>query len=178
MKLQNYPLFFLLTVLNFYTYAQENEQTNIKEKSEFWNKVRFGGGLGLDFSNNRTSLNIAPTAIYQLNNRFYSGAGIHFGYSSFKENNAKQFNYGLSLINLYNPIDKLQLSGELEYTFVNESFRVSGEKFTRDFNFPSIFIGAGYNFGNFSAGLRYDLLFNEDKSIYNSALMPFARVFF
>lgn len=178
MKLKNYTLFFLLSILSFCAYSQKNEQPDIKEKSEFWNKVRFGGGLGLDFSSNRTSVNVSPSAIYQANNKFSTGAGINFGYSSFKINDTKQFNYGLSLINLYNPINGLQLSGELEYTFVNESFKENGEKFTRDFNFPSLFIGAGYNIGNFSAGLRYDLLFNEDKSIYSSALVPFARVFF
>lgn len=178
MKLKNYCLIFLFFSLFLSANSQEKNKSIIKGKSEFWKKVRFGGGLGLDFNNNVTSVSVSPSAIYQASPKFYTGAGVNFGYSNFRTNSTKQFNYGISLINLYNPINGLQLSGELEYTFVNQSFKVNGTKFTDNFNFPSLFIGAGYNVGGFSAGLRYDLLYNENKSIYGSALVPFARVFF
>lgn len=178
MKSKNYIIFFLLCTLSFNVVSQEKDKPIKKEKSEFWKNVRFGGGMGLDFSNNRTSVSVSPSAVYQVNSKFSTGAGVNFGYSSFKINSSKQFNYGLSLISLYNPFNGLQLSGELEYTFVNQSQKINGVKFTDDFNFPSLFIGAGYNVGNFSAGLRYDLLYNENKSIYSSALVPFVRVFF
>lgn len=178
MKLENYHFFFLLYLLSLNVKSQEKNEPVIKEKSAFWNNVRYGGGIGLDFSNNRTSVNISPSAIYQVNEKFSTGTAINFGYSSFKINNAKQFNYGLSFINLYNPLKELQISGEFEYTFVNQSFKDEGMKFTDDFSFPSLFIGAGYSLGHFSAGLRYDLLYNENRSIYSSALIPFARVYF
>lgn len=178
MKLKNYFLFFLLCNLSFNAFSQEEENPIKKEKNEFWKKVRFGGGIGLDFSNNITSVSISPSAIYQTSSKFYTGMGINFGYQNFRTNDTKQINYGVSLINLYNPINGLQLSGELEYTFVDQSYKVNGVKFKDNFNFPSLFIGAGYNINNFSAGLRYDLLYNENKSIYSSALVPFARVYF
>lgn len=178
MKLKNYLSFLIFCILSFSVFSQEENKPETKEKSEFWKKVRFGGGLGLDFTNNVTSVNISPSAIYQANSKFYTGAGINFGYQNFRASDTRQFNYGVSLINLYNPVNGLQLSGELEYTFVNRTYEANGVKLKDNFNFPSLFIGAGYNVGNFSAGLRYDLLYNEDKSLYSSALVPFARVFF
>jgi len=94
-------------------------------------------------------------------------------------NKVKQFNYGASLIGLYNPFNGLQLSSEFEYLFVNQNTETSsGQKSTTDFNFPALYIGAAYRMRNISAGLRYDLLYNENKSIYGNALSPFVRVFF
>ena len=160
MKLKNYVFFFLLFSLSFSSFSQEEkkkpieESESIKVKSDFWKKVRFGGGMGLDFSNNGTSVSVSPSAVYQVNNKFSTGAGVNFGYRSFKTNSARQFNYGISLINLYNPFNGLQLSGDFEYTFVNESFKQDGEKFTRDFNFPALYLGAGYQIGHISAGFR------------------------
>jgi len=43
------------------------QQTTSSPKSEFWKKVRFGGGLGLSFGNNNTQINISPSALYQPN---------------------------------------------------------------------------------------------------------------
>jgi len=177
MKSKKYLPFFLFYLISFTSFSQEKNTSSKKQKSEFWKKVRYGGGLGLDFSNNGTSINISPSAIYQINPKFSTGAGVNFGYSSFRANDAKQFNYGVSLISLYNPFDGLQLSGELEHTFVNQSFRINDVKSSRDFNFPAFYIGAGYSIGNFTAGLRYDLLYNEDKSIFSSALNPFVRFY-
>ena len=84
----------------------------------------------------------------------------------------------MSLINLYNPLENLQLSAELEYVFVNQSFEILDTTIRNDFNFPILNIGVGYRIGNFTAGLRYDLLYDEDESIANSALTPFARFYF
>ena len=54
-------LFFTIT-----TTIQAQENTT-KPKSEFWSKVRFGGGLGLNFGRNNTNITVAPSALYQPN---------------------------------------------------------------------------------------------------------------
>ena len=41
-----------------------------------------------------------------------------------------------------------------------------------------LFIGAGYRSGNVTFGIRYDVLYDEKKSIYADAWVPFVRVFF
>ena len=178
MKSQNFVGFFLIYLISLCAFSQNNQPDSKKKKSEFWKNVHYGGNVGLDFSNSLTSINISPSAIYNVNNYFSTGAGVNFGYTNFRTSDITQFNYGLSLINLYNPINELQLSAELEYTFVNESQKISEQKITRNFNFPALHIGAGYRRGNFAVGLRYDLLYNEDKSIYSSPISPFARIYF
>ncbi|WP_010177249.1 hypothetical protein [Aquimarina agarilytica] len=157
----------------FSTYSQENTQ-----QTNFWDNVRYGGSLGLDFSNNVTSVIVSPSAVYQFNPKFSAGAGINFGYTRFKRNDVNQYNYGASLISLYNPITALQLSAELEQTFVNSSATIAGEKIKNNFNFPALYLGAGYRLGNVAIGARYDVLYKENRSIYASAISPFARVYF
>ena len=178
MKLQNYVWFILLPLISFNSLAQDNEINKKKEKSEFWKRVNYGGGLGLNFSSNSTSINISPSAIYSVSNNFSTGIGINFGYTKFKIDDVKQFNYGLSSINLYNPFEELQLSAEFEYLFINQSYKIEDIKIKNDFNFPALYLGAGYRVGNFTAGLRYDILYNEEKSISSSAWAPFARFYF
>ncbi len=168
-------LFGILLFLVVFTscYSQENTK-----KINFWENVRYGGSLGLDFSNQVTSIIISPSAVYQFNQKFSAGLGVNFGYTRFRRINLDQYNYGASLIGLYNPIDALQLSAELEHTFVNASTTIAGEKVRDNFNFPALYLGAGYRLGNVAIGARYDVLFNEKRSIYASAISPFARVYF
>ncbi len=44
--------------------------------------------------------------------------------------------------------------------------------------YPALFIGAGYRSQNFTMGIRYDILYDDAKSIYANAWMPFVRVYF
>jgi len=174
-------LVFLLLILTQYTVFSQADESSKKEeskKSEFWNKVRFGGGINIGFSDRSTNIGVSPSAIYQFNDKVAAGMSVSFGYSSFERNDAKQFNYGTSAIFLYNPFRELQLSAELEQTFVNSSFKIAGQKSTRDFNFPAFYVGAGYRLGNLTTGFRYDILFNQNRNIYSSAFSPFVRVFF
>lgn len=148
------------------------------KKNPFWEKVRFGGNLGLDFSNNTTSIIIGPSAVYQVNKQFSTGIGLNFGYANFKRSDTKQTNYGARLIALYNPTRELQLSAEFEQNFVNTSTEIQGTTFKDSFNFPALYLGAGYRLGNVAVGIRYDVLYNDDKRLYASPWSPFVQVYF
>lgn len=167
-------LFFILHISFMSTLTAQVEP----KKNLFWEKVRFGGNLGLDFSGNSTSIILGPSAVYQVNEQFSAGAGINFGYSSFRRPDAKQTNYGGRLIALYNPTRQLQLIGELEQNFVNTTVEAQGQDFKDSFNFPALYLGAGYRLGNVSAGVRYDVLYNENKRLYASPWSPFVQVYF
>lgn len=157
--------------------AQETEATGIpKVKSDFWRKVRFGGGIGLNFSNGYTNIAISPSGIYQFNEQFAGGTGLSVNYSS-KKNDFDATVLGGSLIGLFNPIREIQLSAEFEQNNVNYKDKI----YNTNTNYwaPALFLGAGYAIGNFGAiGMRYDVLYNERKSIYGTAIIPFIRVFF
>lgn len=43
---------------------------------------------------------------------------------------------------------------------------------------PALLLGIGYTDRNFTVGIRYDVLYDNDKSIYASIWLPFVRVYF
>ena len=155
-----------------------SQQTNQKNKSDFWEHVRFGGGIGLGFGDGYFSGTLAPSAIYQFDNQFALGVGLNASY--FKRDNLfKSTVLGGSLIGLFSPIREIQLSSEFEQLHVNRDFDQNNvSNADTKYWYPALFLGAGYRQGNFTIGIRYDVLYDEDKSIYGNAWMPFVRVFF
>ncbi|MBW1296146.1 alpha-ketoglutarate decarboxylase [Aquimarina litoralis] len=151
-------------------------QQMYSQDENFWSHVRFGGNIGIGFTNDTFNAIIAPSAIYDFNNQFSMGFGLNFGYSN--SENFTATNYGASLITLYNPFPSLQLSSEFEQMGVSRSIEINGDDFNDDYWYPALFLGAGYRIGFVSVGLRYDVLYDEDKSIYASPYAPFVRVFF
>ncbi|WP_235016418.1 alpha-ketoglutarate decarboxylase [Aquimarina sp. AU474] len=152
------------------------------QNENFWSKVRFGGNLGIGFSNDTFNAIIAPAAVYEFNPWFSAGVGLSFGYSSFDNDDfnekIKSTNYGGSIIGLFNPFPEFQLSAEFEQMGVNARIETPTQTFTDNYWYPALFVGAGYRTGYVSFGIRYDLLYDDQKSIYGSAYAPFVRVFF
>jgi len=149
-----------------------------KSSGDFWKSVAFGGGIGLSFGDGYFSGTLAPSAIYQFNDQFATGLGLNLSYS--KQNDLfKSTVFGASLLALFNPIREIQLSSEFEELHVNRNF---DENFVSNIDdnywYPSLFLGAGYNTGNVIFGVRYDVLYKEEKSIYADPWMPFVRVYF
>ncbi len=147
-----------------------------KNNADFWNNVRFGGSIGLSFTNNGFNGSIAPSAIYQFNDQFASGASLSFNYAKF--DNDKLLAYGGSVLSLYNPFAQLQLSAEFEQLRINRTIATQTIDIEDNYWLPAFFIGAGYSNRNITFGIRYDLLYDDNKSIYGNALMPFVRVYF
>ncbi len=151
-------------------------EKSYSQDENFWSHVKFGGNIGIGFSNDTFSGVIAPSAIYDFNDWFSMGLGLNFGYTN--GSNFTATNYGGSLITLFNPFPELQLSAEFEEMGINRSIELDGAETSENYWYPALFIGAGYRVGLVSIGLRYDVLYNNDKSIYASAYAPFVRVFF
>jgi hypothetical protein len=72
----------------------------------FWDKVRFGGGIGLGFGDGFFSGTLAPSAVYEFNNTFALGVGFNGTYNTKKEF-YKSTVLGGSLIGLFNPVDAI-----------------------------------------------------------------------
>jgi len=147
-----------------------------KEKSEFWKNVHFGGGIGLNFSNGYNYVAIAPNGLYQFNDKFGLGVGLNANYSKHK-NDYEATVLGGSVISIFKPMEELQLSAEFEENNVAYKSLITNTK--NNYWHPALFLGAGYSIGNFGAiGVRYDVLFDDKKSPYGTALLPFVRVYF
>ncbi len=164
-------VFVVIFGLSTLTFAQNHE-----EPSTFWSKVRFGGGIGLSFGNGFFSGTLAPSGIYEFNPNFALGLGLNGTYNSVK-NRYNSTILGGSVIGLYSPIQELQVSGEFEQLNVSQNF--DDDSFSnRNYWVPALFIGVGYRTNNVTIGIRYDLLYNQGKSVYADPWMPFIRVFF
>ncbi len=153
--------------------AQQNPVD--EPKSTFWQDVQFGGGLGLGIGSGFTNIAIAPSAIYNFNEYVAAGVGLQYSYLRQRDFFSSSM-YGASLIGLFNPIEEVQLSVELEQLRVN--LTDDNSDFTDDFWNTGLFLGAGYRTNNVTIGARYNVLFVDDKGVYGDAFMPFIRVYF
>lgn len=154
------------TLLTLTSFSQEN-----KRKPNFWDNVQFGGGLNVGVSNNATTIGVSPSAIYNVSDKFSTGVGVSYLYSKQKNSTAALSAYGASVLALYKPFEGVQLSSEFEQSFIKVA--------NTSRSVPALYLGAGYNLGrNVTAGVRYDVLYNKDKSLFASPLTPFVRVYF
>ena len=173
MKIYNQKTVFILIALFIFILGFSQQSS---PKSEFWKKVQFGGGLGLGFGNNSTNISVAPSAIYNFNEKAALGLGVQYSYIRQKDFYTSHL-YGGSIIGLVNPIQEIQLSAELEELRVNTDF--DNSSFTTD-NFwnTALFLGAGYRTNNATIGVRYNVLHKDNNNIYTTAFMPFVRIYF
>ena len=154
-----------------------------KAKSDFWQHVQFGGGIGVSVGSGYTDILIAPGAVYNFNKYVAAGVGLQGSYVRVK-NEYESYIYGGSLIGLFRPIEPVQLSLELEQLRVNTSFSNHYNPFPQnpypDDNFwnTALYVGAGYAVQNVTIGIRYNVLFDSKKSVYSEPFMPFIRVYF
>ncbi|TXG37426.1 alpha-ketoglutarate decarboxylase [Seonamhaeicola maritimus] len=148
-----------------------------KNKDDFWNNVRYGGGLGLNFGDGFFSGTIAPSAIYEFNHNFALGLGLNATFNN-QKGLYKSNILGGSLISLFNVINEVQISAEYEQLHVNRRYDVHLNLADDNFWSPALYLGAGYRSGNVVFGIRYDLLYNENRSIYSDSWVPFVRFYF
>ncbi|SFZ90659.1 hypothetical protein SAMN05428642_1011065 [Flaviramulus basaltis] len=169
----NKKITFILTVA-FLSIINVNAQG---PKSEFWSHVRYGGGIGLSFGDGFFSGTLAPSAIYEFDDSFALGLGVNATFNN-QKNVYKSTILGGSLIGLYNVIPELQLSAEFEQLNVNRRYDVNLNIPDDNYWSPALFFGIGYRSGNVTFGVRYDVLYDVEKSIYSDPWAPFVRFYF
>lgn len=151
-------------------------QTSSKP-TDFWSSVRFGGGIGLSFGDGFFSGTLAPSAIYEFNDQFALGVGLNGTYNKQKDL-YKSTVLGGSLIGLFNPLRAIQLSAEFEELNVSRNWDDRLGLTNDNYWYPALFLGAGFRAQNVAIGIRYDVLYDKNKSIYADAWAPFVRVYF
>lgn len=173
-----YPVFLILFLFLIFVSAEAQVIPPKKQKqSDFWGHVHFGGGIGLGFGNGFFSGTLAPSAIYQFNPQFALGVGLNGTYNK-RKNWYNSTILGGSVMALYNVIPEIQLSAEFEELHVKRNFEWNGGNLTDRYWIPALFVGAGFRAGNVTLGIRYDVLYNDEKSVYGNAYAPFVRVYF
>ena len=168
-------LFFPLLIGFFLAAQPTSAQTSLPGES-FWSNVRFGGSVGANFSNGNFSGYLAPKAVYDFNRYTSAGVGLAGSYTNASRFNA--FSLAGSLIGLLRPTQNIQLSAEFEENYVSRQLNLDGASIDESYYYPALFIGVGYTTGNVTAGVRYDVLYDDQTSIYANAFMPFVSFYF
>lgn len=148
-----------------------------QKTNDFWNHVRFGGGFGLNFGDGFFSATIAPSGIYEFNNKLALGVGLNGTFNN-QKNVYKSTILGGSIIGLFNVIREIQLSTEFEQLNVDRNYNVNLSIEDQNFWVPALFFGVGYRNGNVTFGMRYDVLYDNKQSVYLDPWMPFVRFYF
>lgn len=165
----------LFLTISFTTNAQNSN--NSPQKSDFWENVQFGGGLGLSVGGGNSNIMIAPSAIYNINEYMAAGLGVQYSYVS-QQNVFNSHLYGANFISLFNPIPEAQLSVEVEQLRVNNTYTKFSPEIKDNFWNTALFLGVGYRNQNVTLGIRYNVLYKEANNVYSQAWMPFVRVYF
>ena len=105
------------------------------------------------------------------------GVGLNYTYNESQDFYTSSI-IGGSLLGIYNPIRALQLSAEFEQLNVHRNYDSSTPFIDESYWYPALFLGVGYNAGPVTFGIRFDVLYNSDRSIYANPWAPFVRVFF
>ena len=151
------------------------QNTEVPERA-FLSDVRFGGSLGLNFTNGYFSGFVAPKAIYDFNRFTSAGVGLAGSYNN--TSRYSSYTAGASVLGLLRPFNPLQLSAEFEEHYVSRDLKLDGANISDSYWYPALFLGLGYTTGPVTVGVRYDVLYDSEKSIYASAFMPFVSIFF
>jgi hypothetical protein len=169
----------MVMALFFYENVIAQYQQPPQSRSPFWENVQFGGGLGLSFGSGYTDISIAPSAIYNVNPYLAVGLGLQGSYVSSKGYYDSGI-YGVSFLTYINPIPQIQLSINLNESYVNNHYDAYYDQraYTDSFWNTALFLGAGYRTGNVTLGLAYNVLFDENDNVYGDALTPFVRAYF
>jgi hypothetical protein len=168
--------FILLFVIICCKTISTTAQIQSKPQSLFWNKVQFGGGLQLNIGSGFTNIGVSPSMLYNVNEFVSVGSGLQVSYVS-ANNNYSSLIYGINLTTLFNPIETIQLSVDLEQLRVSTTFENSVVPKQNFWN-TGLWLGAGFRTNNITVGGRYNVLYNKNNSVYSDAFLPFVRVYF
>ena len=139
-------------------------------------RLKLGVGFGLNFVG-ATNISLSPNLSYKVSDKVSFGVGIQGSYSSIK-NLQNTTTFGGNLIGIYSPVNKLSLL--LEFVELNVTTKTETPPATKDSYWDSaLFVGAGFNItSKISVGAKYNVLYDENKSVYTSAIIPFVNITF
>lgn len=138
-------------------------------------RLKFGMGFGFNFVGG-TNISLSPNLTYRVSDKISVGAGLMFNYMGIKDLQ-KTTTYGANVLAFYTPVNKLLTTLEFAQLHVNRKMILNNLE--DEFWDSPLFVGAGYQITpKIAAGAKYNLLYNKDKSIYTSPVVPFVNISF
>lgn len=122
----------------FAGYAQKGEYV-IDERSNFMDRVYFGGGLGFSANSYGTYVSLSPIVGYMFTNRFSAGVGATYQYFKRSNSDFSDNQYGGLVFARMNLVKQFFAYGE--YSFINYTVNIDGKRRTA-YRLP---LGIGYS---------------------------------
>lgn len=166
---------FLLLLLSTYAIAQDSiKKRRDSPRSLFWDKVYFGGNIGLQFGA-ATFIEVSPLAGYRFTEKISAGLGVTYQYYHYKDKfyDLETNVYGARVFGRYMFTD--YLFGHVEYEYLNlEAFDFYPR---RRVDVGSLLAGGGYmqRLGARSAIVAM-ILYNFTESVYTPYQNPIIRI--
>lgn len=160
------------------SYSQTTQVAVVDSTGQVAKKIKFGCGFGLSFVGG-TNVSLAPNLTYLVSDKISVGAGIQGSYTAIKDVQSTT-TVGGNIIGQYTPIKILTTLLEFAELNVSTEITESETETTKD-NYwdTALFVGAGINVTEkISVGAKYNLLYDEDQSVYTSPVLPFVNITF
>lgn len=145
---------------------QAKAQKEIDDQSDFWERVYFGGNLGLQIGNVETSIVLSPMAGYMFTQKFSAGVGVTYQYYKAEYQTFKYSTnlYGGRLFGRYNINENIFAYAEYESlrTDVPQRYDPVKQEIVYDKQWvPGVFVGGGLmqRIGP-NAGIQFMALYN------------------
>lgn len=158
------------------TTTTEGPVSQEEERPAWRDRVFFGGGGGLQFSNFATFISVMPSVGYRITPKLSSGVIGIYQYTYFRDFRLSSHNYGASFFSRYFVLPQVYASAEYEQVnFDIISFDRSRSRRWVD----RMLVGGGYfqqggGRGGFHIGVLYDLLYTGRQ---NDPLYPYQSPF-
>lgn len=178
-SLKNKSLNFPKVKTNDSLVVKKIDSSRIKKRDSSMAKLlknlKFGMGFGLSFVGG-TSVNIAPNVTYNVNDKIALGLGLQWNHLSVKDVRSNN-TYGGNLVFQYRPIPKIMTLAEFAQLNVSTKSKINNTE--NNFWDSALFLGAGYTITRkISIGAKYNFLYDEDKSVYSTPIIPFVNISF
>lgn len=133
-----------------------------QERAPWRDKVFFGGGGGLQFSNIATQIALMPSVGYRVTDKWQVGTTIIYQYTRWRTLDINSHSYGFSPFTRYFVLPQIYAAAEYEQI----NYDIVYNDRTRDRRWVDrMLIGAGYfqgsgGRGGFHIGVFYDVFYN------------------
>lgn len=172
---------FILFLLFSFGFSQNVSINPTQYKANKW---RVGGGIGLGFgSNDYFGISITPFVSYEIAPSLEGGISTGYQYSKWSNSRQNLFNIGpylnyYPIPNLFTRVHYEYYTGKYKY---DSGSSFMGEDYDYNFDESALWLGAGYRSSGkiqFFTGLMYNVLYDDDSSIFSTGLRPIVGVSF
>lgn len=166
----------IVSTLFLVSFLITNAQINVSTSQKTNKNWRIGAGVGLNFGNNGYfGARISPSVGYYLGGGLEVGATA--GYSYTKDDDYKQNLFSVGAYTNYFVIPQFFARAHYEHYMGEQENKHTSQTF--DIDEDALWLGGGYENGGmirYRVGIMYNVLYDEDDSIFSNAVMPFAGI--